>query len=282
MEESYINNFDYSGYYPFLNEISDANLPEINKIKNINKKYYLKYNYRFTISTIIFIICTVGYIMNQKGILDISNPSKLNEKNDNELNLSKFFISNGTCQNFDLITPKKIDNYFNNINGFTKFKKINNYLIGISFILSLSLLSIIYYINKSFLKENKEHKYLKIISFILGSILLLNEFFSFIIYLDLFMRSYDIITFIETNVLNKCIILLTWNYTTKVLKELVKIILILDLFKICNIQLIVYFMKKLIVLNNFFNYEEKEQSKDIHLSFINNENENENDNVVIN
>ena len=83
MEESYINNFDYSGYYPYMNEISDANLPEINKTNNINKKYYLKYNYRFTISIIIFMICTIGYIMNQKGILDIANPSKLNEKKQN-------------------------------------------------------------------------------------------------------------------------------------------------------------------------------------------------------
>ena len=276
MEESYLNNFDYSGYYPFMNEISDTNLPDIGKIKNVNKKYYLKYNYRFTISIIIFIICTIGYIMNHKGLLDITNPSKLNEKNENEINISQFLISNETCKNIDLIKPEKITNYFGNIAEFKKFQIINNYLIGISLILSLSLLSIIYYINKSFLKENKEHKYLKIISFILGSILLLNEFIIFIIYLDLFMRLYDIIYFIETSISNKCIILLTWNYTTKVLKELIKIILILDLFKICNIQLIIYFIKKLIVLNNFFNYEEKEQSKDIHL--INNENENDNDN----
>ena len=276
MEESYLNNFDYSGYYPFMNEISDANLPDIGKTKNVNKKYYLKYNYRFTISIIIFIICTIGYIMNHKGLLDITNPSKLNEKNENEINISQFLISNETCKNIDLIKPEKITNYFGNIAEFKKFQIINNYLIGISLILSLSLLSIIYYINKSFLKENKEHKYLKIISFILGSILLLNEFIIFIIYLDLFMRLYDIIYFIETSISNKCIILLTWNYTTKVLKELIKIILILDLFKICNIQLIIYFIKKLIVLNNFFNYEEKEQSKDIHL--INNENENDNDN----
>jgi hypothetical protein len=276
MEESYLNNFDYSGYYPFMNEISDTNLPDIGKIKNVNKKYYLKYNYRFTISIIIFIICTIGYIMNHKGLLDITNPSKLNEKNENEINISQFLLSNETCKNIDLIKPEKITNYFGNIAEFKKFQIINNYLIGISLILSLSLLSIIYYINKSFLKENKEHKYLKIISFILGSILLLNEFIIFIIYLDLFMRLYDIIYFIETSISNKCIILLTWNYTTKVLKELIKIILILDLFKICNIQLIIYFIKKLIVLNNFFNYEEKEQSKDIHL--INNENENDNDN----
>ena len=275
MEESYLNNFDYSGYYPFMNEISDANLPDISKTKNVNKKYYLKYNYRFTISIIIFIICTIGYIMNHKGLLDITNPSKLNEKNENEINISQFLISNETCKNIDLIKPEKITNYFGNIAEFKKFKIINNYLIGISFILSLSLLSIIYYINKSFLKEKKEHKYLKIISFILGSILLLNEFIIFIIYLDLFMRLYDIIYFIETSISNKCIILLTWNYTTKVLKELIKIILILDLFKICNIQLIIYFIKKLIVLNNFFNYEEKEQSKDIHL--INNENDNDNE-----
>jgi hypothetical protein len=47
------------------------------------------------------------------------------------------------------------------------------------------------------------------------------------------------------------------------------------LLKICNIQLIIYFIKKLIVLNNFFNYEQKERNKDIHLSINNEENEND-------
>ena len=92
-----------------------------------------------------------------------------------------------------------------------------------------------------------------------------------------FIRLYEIILFIETNIENKCIILLTWDYTIKVLKQIIRIILIMDLFKICNLQLIIYFIKKLIVFNNFFNYEEKEQSKDMNLDLINNENtDNEN------
>lgn len=278
MNESYLNNFEFSGYYPFLNEISDVNLPEINTKKNINKKSFLKYNYRLTISIIIFIICTAGFAMNQKGLFDITDPSKiskLNEKSDNEFNITKFLISNETCKNFDLISPKKIKNYFNNIGEFKTFTQINNYLTGISFITSLIILSIIYYINKCFIKEKKESKYLKISAFILGCILLLNEFIIFIVYLDLFIRLYEVIIFIEINIYNKCIILLTWDYTIKVLKQLIRIIIIFSLFKICNLQLIIFFLKKLIMLNNFFNYEEKERNKDIHLSFINNENDKE-------
>ena len=124
-----------------------------------------------------------------------------------------------------------------------------------------------------FYKKKKENKYLKIISFILGCVLLLNRFIIFIFYLDLFMRLFDVIIFIETNLDNKCIILLTWDYTIKVLKQLIRIIIIFVLFKICNLQLIIYFIKKLIILNNFFNYEEKERAKDIHLSFTNNDND---------
>ena len=274
MNESYLNNYDFSGYYPFLNEISEMNLPEINKKKNINKKSFLKYNYRLTISLLIFIICTTGCIMNQKGVFDITDTSKinkLNEKSDNEFNITKFLISNDSCENYDLISHNRIHKYFASISEFKSFKKLNNYLTGISFIISLTILTIIYYINKCFIREQKENKYFKILSVILGCFLLINEFFIFLFYLNLFLRLYEVITFIETNVNKKCIVLLTWDYTIKVLKQLIRIIIILALFKICNIQLIIYLIKKLIVLNNFFNYEEKERKKDIHLSCINNE-----------
>jgi hypothetical protein len=113
------------------------------------------------------------------------------------------------------------------------------------------------------------------ISLALGCLLLLNEFLIFIFYINLFMRLYDVINFIEKNINNKCIILLTWDYTLKVLKQLIRIIIIFALLKICNIQLIIYFIKKLIVLNNFFNYEQKERNKDIHLSINNEESDND-------
>ena len=277
MNESY--NYNFSGYYPFINELSDIYLPDINKKKGINKKNILKYNYRLTISIIILIICAAGHIMNQKGLFDITDPSKinkLNEKSDNEFNITKFLISNDTCENYDLISSNKIHKYFLDITEFKSFKKLNNYLTCISFILSISILSIIFCINRCYIKEQKENKYLKMISLALGCLLLLNEFLIFIFYINLFMRLYDVINFIEKNINNKCIILLTWDYTLKVLKQLIRIIIIFALLKICNIQLIIYFIKKLIVLNNFFNYEEKERNKDIHLSCINNE-ENEND-----
>ncbi len=39
MDENILNNIDYSGYYPFMNEISDVNLPEINKKRIIIKNF---------------------------------------------------------------------------------------------------------------------------------------------------------------------------------------------------------------------------------------------------
>ena len=56
MDENCINGIDYSGYYPFINEMSEVNISETNKKKNNYKKYYLKYNYRFLLALIIFII----------------------------------------------------------------------------------------------------------------------------------------------------------------------------------------------------------------------------------
>ena len=97
--------------------------------------------------------------MNQKGLFDITDHSKINKlngKSDNEFNIKKFYISNDTCTNFDLISNEKIKKYFNNIAEFKTFKKINNYLNCISFITSLILLSIIYYINRCFIKKKKK------------------------------------------------------------------------------------------------------------------------------
>ena len=119
--------------------------------------------------------------MNQKGLVNVTDPSKINkinENSENEFNITKLLISNDTCINRNLISKESINKYFNNIYEFRFFKKINNYLIKISFILSLTLLSIIYYINKCYINDKKENKYFKIISFILGSLLLFNEFYS--------------------------------------------------------------------------------------------------------
>ena len=262
MDESEYNNVGYSGYYPHINNMSNYNLPEISKTNNNYKKTWLKYNYRFIISVIIFIICTSGYAMNQKGILNITDPSKINQLSENEFNITKFLISNNTCKNYDLISPDNIKKYFEDIGEYKTYKKINNCLSGISFITSLIIVSIIYYINFNFVKEKKENKYAKIISFILATILLINEFIIFIIDLALFMRLYEIIIYIQKNIDNKCIIILTWDYTIKLLKHLIKTILILSLFKICNMQLIVYFLKQLIVMNNFFNYEDEEEEEE--------------------
>ena len=78
------------------------------------------------------------------------------------------------------------------------------------------------------------------------------ELILFNILLYLFLRIFDIINFLNNNIQNRCIILDSWNYSEKVLKHLMKMIMILEIIKICNIQLIIYFLKQLIVLNNFF------------------------------
>ena len=266
MDENFINNSDYSDYYPFINEISDANFQENNKKRNNYKKYGLKYNYRFLIAFIIFIICTAAYIINQRGVIDIADSSKIktiNEKSDNEFSITKILISNETCKDYNLISSSNIGKYFADINEFRKYKTLNNYLNGISFISSLILLFAIIYINRLFMNEEKHNKHLKIFSFILGNILVINEFIIFIIYLNIFLRLYEIIVYIERNIDNKCIILLTWDYTIKVLKQFIRIIIILGLFKLCNFQLIVYFLKQLIILNNFFNYDEENEDNEI-------------------
>lgn len=264
MDENFINNIEYSGYYPFINE-SDINFPESNKKKNNNKKYYLKYNFRFLIALIICFICAAAYIINQNGVIDIADSSRIktiNDNSENEFNITKFLISNDTCKDYNLISPINIEKYFANINEFKKYKALNNYLNSISFVSSLLLLLVILYINRLFLNEDRQNKYLKFISFLLGCILVINEFIIFIVYLNIFLRLYDIIVYIDRNIDNKCIIILTWDYTIKVLKQFFRIIIVLGLFKICNIQLIVYFLKQLIILNNFFNYDEENEDNE--------------------
>ena len=67
----------------------------------------------------------------------------------------------------------------------------------------------------------------------------------------------------EKNINNKCIILLNSDYSIKVLKHLIKILMVLEILKIFNIQLLIYFLKQLIILNNFFYYEDKDINLDI-------------------
>ena len=262
MDENDIHNLGfYLDNYPYTNNMSNYNLPEINKSKNNFTKIYLKFNNRLIISIIIFTICTTSHVINQKGLLSITNPSKINELSDNEFNITKLLISNNTCKDYDLISFPNIKRYFENIGNYALYKKINIFLTRISFICSLILLSIMYYININFVKNKKENKFIKLSSFIICIILLINEFIIFILYLALFLRIYEIIIYIQKNIENKCIIILTWDYTIKLLKNLIKTILIFSFFKICNIQLNVYFLKQLIVLNNFFNYDENNEEE---------------------
>ena len=89
------------------------------------------------------------------------------------------------------------------------------------------------------------------------------------------MRIFGIINFLENNIENKCIILISWNYSKRVLKHLMKNTMVLELLKIINIQILVYLLKQLIVLNNYFYNEDnsipnqlEKQQKDLNQSLF--------------
>ena len=245
--DTYTSNADYSTIYGH----DSPNLEENKKII-INRKKRIKYNFKLVISIIIFIITTAGFVMNENGIIDFSDSSGLST--DYEFNITNFIISNDTCKNFSKISDKEIDRYFRKINEYQIIRAINFYLILFSFICSFILFLTIYHINRNFLLGKNQSKFLNIFSFVICLLLLINEFLSLLLYLALFLRMYEIIVFIESGVELKCIIILTWHYTIKLLKLRLNIILILSVFKICNLQLIIYFMKQLLILNHFFNF----------------------------
>ena len=78
------------------------------------------------------------------------------------------------------------------------------------------------------------------------------ELLLFNILLYSFLRLFDVINFLESNIKNNCILFIHWDYNERILKHLMKMIMILELLKICNLQILVYFLKQLIVLNNYF------------------------------
>ena len=227
---------------------------------NVGKNLWLKYHYKFIISIIIFFLSMTGYLITYKGLFDISTN---NQNIDKEFNITNFYIYNETCIKNKYITNESKNNYFMNITYFEFAKNLSILISKISMFISLLLIGNIYYIKWIFEKRSHPKKLLFIFSFSLCFLLFVIEFFIFTIYIYLFLRNFEIINFLESNIKNSCIILPSWTCDEKVLKHLMKIIMVLQLLKICHIHLLIYFLKQLIALNKFF-YKEEETSKTVH------------------
>ena len=206
-----------------------------------------------------------GYLIAYKGLFDIST----NNKNiDKEFNITNFYIFNETCINNKYITNESKNNYLMNITYFEFTKNLSILISKISMVISLLLIGNIYYIKWIFEKMSHPKKLLFIFAFSLCFLLFAIEFFIFTIYIYLFLRNFEIINFLESNIKNSCIILSSWTYDEKVLKHLMKIIMVLQLLKICHIHLLIYFLKQLIALNKFF-YKEEEILKTVQSNPVN-------------
>ena len=222
---------------------------------NVRKNLWLKYHYKFIITILIFFLSMTGYFIATKGLFDISTN---NQNIDEVFNITNFYIFNETCIKNKYITNESKNNYFMDINDFEFSKNLSILFSKISMLVSLLLVGNIYYIKWSFEKRGHQKHFFLIFAFVLCLLLFIIEFFLFCIFIYLFLRDFDIINFLENNITNNCIILPSWNYDEKVLKHLMKIIMVLQLIKICHIHLLIYFLKQLIVLNKFF-YKKKEE-----------------------
>lgn len=252
--------------------LNQIDTPLINK-NNINiKNLWLKYHYKFITSIIIGILSMIGYLITVNGLFDIS----ANNKNlSDDFNITNFDISNEACVNDKYITISEKNNYYTNINNFEYSRDLSIYLSKFSMFASLILIGLIYYIKWAHEKGEKPQNFFLFSSFLLCSLLIILEIIIFNIFLFLFLRIFGIINFLENNIENKCIILISWNYSKRVLKHLMKNTMVLELLKIINIQILVYLLKQLIVLNNYFYNEDnsipnqlEKQQKDLNQSLF--------------
>ena len=235
--------------------------------KTLKKKIPLKYSQNCIISLLIFLICLIDLKVDQFKIYDLSDPIEMNSEKKNEFNITDISISISTCQNSKLISAKNIKNYFSKINEYKVSSNNIKYYITISFISSLILLIYFYILKLFYEKDISSFKYIKILPFAIGVILFLNEFIVFIGHIKLYLLFYEITNYIQNCIKSKCIILLTWNYSIKVLQQYMNIYIIFCLFEICGLQLIIYFIKQLIIFNNFFRYR-KNESKIVKMTNI--------------
>ena len=228
--------------------------------KEDNKKNnWIKYQYKFIISLIISILFMIGFLISTKGIFDIKSGDKNVLK---KFNITDFYITNETCsiQNNIIIDSKK---YYKNINNFHYSRKVILFIGKIAMFFSLLLMGVIFYIKFSVEKDQTPKNIFLICSFYICLILFIVEFLMFNILLYSFLRIFDIINFLESNIKNNCILFIHWDYNEKILKHLMKMIMILELLKIYNCQILVYFLKQLIVLNNYFFTDNPSSQNDI-------------------
>ena len=229
------------------------------------EQYKLKIKY--LLSIIIFIIILVGTIMNKYGVIDLNKVNSLDPEY--ELNLTNFKITKNEICKKKYVSEQIINNYISYIWKYQISKYLNDKINYFSPLIGTLLILSIYLILK---KKNENNDYddyeLKLInsSFYFCFFLILLQYISIILYIAMYVKVIKIKYFIDSNMKNRCIIMLRANYILKCLKQKNKIIIILAGYNLCCVILINYLLKMLFVQNNYFNQdntieiEEKESS----------------------
>ena len=220
----------------------------------------IKLKIRYLLSILLFIITLIGTIMNKYGVIDLDSVQSLDPEY--ELNITNFRISkNEICKNY--ITEESISIYISHINKYQVSKSLNNKINYCEPFIAISLIIFIYYIVKQ--NDNVNENYIKIINFSFYDcfFLLIIQYFSILLYIIMYIKVIKIFSFIETNVKNRCIIMLKANYIIKCLKQKIKIIIVLACYNLCCVILIIYLLKMLFILNNFFNQNKTDINQEL-------------------
>ena len=247
-------NYSYSIFQPSQNE-------------NFN---YLKIRFRFLISIIILIFMLFFLPLKHYGINSL-NSSYINE---NEFNLTKYRINSTKCLNKEYISKNKRNEYIQSKNYFEIINKISNYIIYINILFTFVLMICLYIIIKLKVKYNVEEisKNFKEYIFILSCIINFIDYILLLLLILLYMNIQKIINFITFNINNKCIVMLTWNFTLEYLYENNKFISILLFFRLIILVLGLYLTKSLFIFNNYYIDEEEDE--------LNKDNNNNNNNNI--
>ncbi len=219
-----------------------------------------KLKIRYLLSILVFIITLIGTIMNKYGVIDLDSVESLDPEY--ELNITNFKISkNEICKNY--ITEDSISIYISYINKYQVSKSLNNKINYCEPFIAILLIISIYFIVKQ--NDDMNEDYIKIINFSFYDcfFLLIIQYFSILLYIIMYIKVIKIFSFIETNVKNRCIIMLKANYIIKCLKQKIKIIIVLACYNLCCVILIIYLLKMLFILNNFFNQNKNDINQEL-------------------
>ncbi len=218
-------------------------------MSNQVEQYKLKIKY--LLSIIIFIIILVGTIMNKYGVIDLNKVNSLDPEY--ELNLTNFKITKNEICKKNYVSEQIINNYISYIWKYQISKYLNDKINYFSPLIGTLLILSIYYKKKN---ENNDCE-LKLIdfSFCFCFFLILLQYISVILYIAMYVKVIKIKYFIDSNMKNRCIIMLRANYILKCLKQKNKIIIILAGYNLCCVILINYLLKMLFVQNNYFNQD---------------------------